>query len=233
MFDRVNLLKELEKERERRQEGLLIEVKHWILDEHILEKNIFSTKVLAEELDINLFDKEDIFSLQDIRDIAIKYNLRFLDRALFKDEIPYEAIIKTKEIGRNLNIQFEHFKVLAPAEKFTLKDPNADPILFAQLSNDKFLFIHKWGKDMSWSKKLKAFPFRNLKTLLISIAVFSLVLSAFIPTEWLSVYSSHYFNFFRAILVFWIFVVSASITSYCWFLFGKDFSSAVWNSKYF
>ncbi|MEM7160967.1 MAG: hypothetical protein AAF487_00875 [Bacteroidota bacterium] len=233
MIKRIDILKELQVEKETTQYNLIREVKQWILDEEYFEEKIFESESEMEPIRPELFSNSEIYKLKSIKDICIKYQLRFLDQKYFKDEIPYEAIIKIKEISRQKEVDLKRFKILAPAERFSLKDPNADPILFAQISDDSFVFIHKWGNDMNWYKKWLAFPFRNLKTLLVSIFVVSMSLASIIPAEWFGLEHLGYFNFYRVFAFFWIFIVSASITSYLWFLLDKKFSSLVWDSKYF
>ena len=233
MIKQIDILKELQARRESKQNNLLNEVKQWIFDEHYLERQLFKDERLEmKDIDSSLFSPDLVYSIDTIKDICIKYKLRFLDQNLFKEDIPYEAVIKIKGISKQKEVNLKRFKILAPAEKFSLKDPNADPILFARLNDESYLFIHKWGNDLAWYKKWSAFPFRNLKSLLLSILALSIVIASAVPTAWFGIPHLDYFNFFRVFTVFWTFVVCSSITSYLWFVLEKDFSSMVWDSKY-
>ena len=44
---------------------------------------------------IDLFERDNIFHISDIKSICITYRLRFLESSLFKGEIPQEAIRKS------------------------------------------------------------------------------------------------------------------------------------------
>ena len=48
---------------------------------------------------------------------------------------------------------------------------------FVPLSNNNYLLVHKWGKDLSWHKKILAFPLRNIETILLTIAATSLIIA--------------------------------------------------------
>ena len=55
-------------------------------------------------VNISLLEPENIYSISDIKEICVKYKLRFLDTKLFKNEIPLEAIQKIKRLeNKGLN----------------------------------------------------------------------------------------------------------------------------------
>jgi len=200
-------------------------------DKRIL-KNIFTIGGKLGEF--SNYNTENIFSLQDIKMLCIDYNLRFLDAAFFKGKIPKEAINKIKFIEDQTLQEFENFKIIAPAKRFILEDENADPLLFVNLGNDKFLFIHKWGNDLQWFKKLVSIPIRNYVNLAITAIVFSALLSICIPNSWLSTLGDlNYLNFFRLLFFFWISLVSLSLTSFFWFSFRNNVSEDIWNKNTF
>ena len=82
------------------------------------------------------------FNLESIEMICMRYRLRFLESDLFKGEVPAEAIREVKRIEASTGVQFERFKIIAPAERFELKDSTKDPMLLAELPNGQFYFIY-------------------------------------------------------------------------------------------
>jgi len=180
------------------------------------------------------YAEENIFSLDKIRELCITYNLRFLDTAFFKGSIPEEAIKKIKFIEDQTLQEFQSFKIIAPAKRFVLEDENADPLLFVNLGNDRFLFIHKWGSDMQWFKKLISIPSRSYLSLALTAIVCSAIFSLLIPNSWLSTFGDlNYLNFFRILFFFWLSLVSLSLTSFFWFSFRKNVATDMWNKNTF
>lgn len=45
------------------------------------------------------------------------------------------------------------FCIAAPAESFDLQPRPIDPLLFCNLGDDQYYLVHKWGSDISWSRR--------------------------------------------------------------------------------
>lgn len=195
MFSRVSIIDELYKEKQLVNEARLILEKEYSKEKDILER----MKHHPQQLSGAIFVKDEpIFSIQQIKTIAVRYRLRFLDSKFFKGEIPYEAILKIKEIEKNNGIRFSAFKILAPASLFKLKDRNKDPLLFAYLGNGNYLLIHKWGKDLSWFRKILVYPIQCVQNFILSLLLFSFLISIFVPAN----YPVRLFAFFLSNLFF-------------------------------
>ena len=144
-FNTVDLQKELVKNKNSR-EDLLEEVNQLFANEENKEAEILKriegdpnfNWQLVEQL-----DAENIYTLDQIRSICVKYRLRFLDSNYFKGEIPFEAVSKIKELEKELGKPLNGFKIVAPKELFRLEDKDSDPLLFLQLTENQFYFIHK------------------------------------------------------------------------------------------
>jgi len=82
-----------------------------VIDEvyKILNKDLFHEKKVLSNLQlynrsfemINEDDVDilDVFDEKSIKEIAIKYRLRFIDSQFYKKEIPYEAVLKVKDLN--------------------------------------------------------------------------------------------------------------------------------------
>ena len=201
------------------------------------ENNIQQNLVSSDGFDtifLKHYDKANIYSIQDIKKIAINYRLRFLPTKYAKKTIPQEAIFKIKNLEKQNNTEIKDFFLLAPSDAFDLEDANKDPLLFAPLSNNKYLLIHKWGQDLSWYKKIIAFPLRNIETILLSIAVFSLIITLMTPT-WIILNSAEidmgYFGYHRAAWFVYSCILFLSITTFLCFSQGIYPSTYQWNKK--
>ena len=232
MFKSIDISEKLKKKRDF-QKSIISSVNQWLWEEERIEEEIFRSNKGIDELDISKLDEDKIFSVTTIQRVCLDYKLRFLDKDYYLDEIPYEAIIELKRIKKERSIEFDTFKILAPARKFKLKDELEDPILFGRINDQEYYLIHKWGNDLSWYKKISAFPFRNINCLIFSILIFSLITGFIVPNNLLSnVEGIEYLNIYRALSSFWIFVFTTSIVLYYWMISKADFSEHVWNSKY-
>ena len=241
IFKEINLLQELRATNDKVVNQLVQSAYAILNNDSTQEQKIQSrlkskSKGLIEQHNITLLDKEQIFTLDAIKDICIKYRLRFLDSTLFKDQIPVEAISKIKRLERLLNQEVSAFKIIAPAQKFILKDSMLDPILMAEMADGRFYFIHQWGEDLSLSRKILSYPFRNLESLGLTVLSIAFLLVAVLPNNALPEFYHRTF----ALLLLAKGMLFFALTGFLFTLsliFGivsiKDFSESNWNNKYF
>ncbi len=200
------------------------------------EDNQEQLKKIIKALGINLFNNfdmdllitEKIFHLEQIKIVCIDYRLRFLDLKYFKSELPDEALREIDRLEYDHKTKLGEYKIMAPSVLFRLKKVD-DPLLFVPIGNDYFYLVHKWGNDLSPIRKLLMWPLKNIWNLLISIFVFSWIITELTPmilfTKTLDV-SSYW------MLLFFIFKAIASVVIYFGFALGKNFNPAIWNNRY-
>jgi len=242
MFDQVNLEKALHGIRKERlntseQDVVLSEVKSLFEADWEKEQNIYST-LTAGAIDAHLpeghrLDESRIFAIEDIKKLCIKYRLRFLSTKHFEKPFPQEAIQAIKQTEKLSEESITAFMIAAPASMFKLSDVNKDPLLFAPLADGRFYLIHQWGGDMSAMRSVLYWPLAKLSNLLITVVLFSFLLSAVLPTAWLSPFTTSYFNFYRVAFFVWNIAFFSGMISYFWFATHQKFSVHAWNSKYF
>ncbi len=169
------------------REEQYIDVKHDITKDTYLTKYGFGSAVKKQKEIINEINKLNLekaaageFSIEQIREVAIKYSLRFLPANMYRGDLPAELPEKLREaemnhkkrfaassmdyndLGRNVYIKSQDVCfILAPKESFQLEERPVDPLCFMRLDNDKFLLIHKWGNDLSILRKFRMFPNRS------------------------------------------------------------------------
>jgi hypothetical protein len=182
-------------------------------------------KVLTEKHTTN------IFQLCEIQEICERYRLRFLDSKFFKGDIPEEAIHKIRALEDECKVYFNNFYIMAPSSLFELEDAQNDPLLFVRIADDKFYLIHKWGTDLSWTRKIICFPMRNWFSFLGTVMVFSLLLSFFIPSEIIKFDLRPWM--LNILLTFHIFMFTAGALIFWGSVLQRNFSTAEWSSKYF
>ncbi len=183
----------------------------------------------GNDFDFDLLATEKIYHLRHIKEICIVYRLRFLDSRYFKGDVPKEAISKIRQLEREHETNLEGFKIVAPSKLFKLKDKN-DPLLFVPLGNDYFYFIHKWGNDLQPLRKLIMWPFKNIVNLALVVFALSYLVTLMFPLDLFTKTTSGY-EFW--ILFFFMFKCLVAVVAFYGIAKGKNFSNAIWNSKYF
>lgn len=136
---------------------------------------------VGKMLELEKFEKEyvgDVFTIEQIKELAINYHLRFLPSHLYIGKMDVEVISKIKEFAKvtNSNISdvslSRKFFILAPQEQFKLENfviPTAaqlraehDPVMFYQIDETHYKFIHKWGKDFSVFRLIEGIKWKSL-----------------------------------------------------------------------
>ena len=125
---------------------------------------------------------DKLISIETVECICLKYRLRILDISYFKGELPQAALNKVKEIESRYKTHLKPLKIIAPGELFELEDSEIDPILLAEIEENKFLFIHKWGNEFNFFRKISSLPLRTPKSMAISLGVIALILSTLLAS---------------------------------------------------
>lgn len=124
--------------------------------------------------------QERIFTKDAIKELCLKYNLRFLPTSYYKGALDSQLPDKLDELrkanggllpneGGTMRVQYADlqkgvwvdreieriatFSIVAPAESFALQPRPIDPLLFCNLGDDQYYLVHKWGSDISWSRR--------------------------------------------------------------------------------
>jgi len=232
---RTNLQQQLNKTRNKRiaEDSILQEIRE-ILDkddrkEAVIKRNLQDSKGHVNSFDIDLLEAGRIFYQHDIYKLCVDYRLRFLDASLYKAEIPYEAILEIKQLSKEQGIELKGFKIMAPAKVFKLKNAD-DPLLFAPMGNDYYYLVHKWGKDLHPLRRMLMWPLKSLENFLALLLLTSFITALLVPDGLFSPQqtTTQFFMIF-----FFIFKWFAGLSIFYGFKMGKNFSGAIWDSKYF
>lgn len=177
----------------------------------------------------DLLESDKIYHIDTIKGICIDYRLRFLDTKYFKNEIPYAAITKIKALEKAHDITINGYKIIAPSKLFKLENAD-DPLLFAPIGNGYYYLIHKWGNDLNPIRKWLMMPFRNFENLVFTTIMVSFLATFLIPDGLFSKQNTSA-EFWLAF--FFMFKTIGAIVIYYAFASGKNFNTAIWDSKYY
>jgi hypothetical protein len=121
--------------------------------------------------DVKNFDQSRVFHISQIKEICLKYNLRFLHSSLYKGTIDEQLILKigqfelahnkelySKSVFNNNRKDYVYDDannsfIIAPKDSFKLLEKPIDPLFFYKINDEYFYLIHKWGNDLSLFRK--------------------------------------------------------------------------------
>ena len=205
-----------------------------ILHQNDLERDRISKGIKSKEtdrssLELILLEPEKIYHLDDIKKLCINYRLRFLDSHFFKGDIPEEAITKVRLLEKKHQISIAGFKIMAPSSLLKLENAD-DPLLFVPIGNEFFYLVHKWGNDLHPFRKILMWPYKTFENLVFTVFLLSIALTSVFPMELLAktVTPQEYVLFFL-----FMFKAVGGIVLFYGFAKGKNFNSAIWDSKYY
>jgi len=236
MIERTDIQKQLNKVRKRRisSEDILKEVQD-IFTQNDKEREAISREISAKNADyvnnlrLDLLEQDRIYSLEDIKTLCVDYRLRFLDSHFFKGDIPEEAISKTRDLEKEHDCTLKGFKVVAPSKLLKLENAD-DPLLFAPMGNGYFYLIHKWGRDLHPFRRLLMWPYKSFENLVFMIFLLSILLTAISP---ISMFTKDANTQEYLMLFLFIFKGVAGMVLFYGFAKGKNFNTAIWDSKYY
>lgn len=216
------------------EETILKDVESILKQDALKDAAILTTlkspnQTIENNFNFELLETDKIYHIDTIKSICIDYRLRFLDTKYFKNDIPYSAISKIKALEKAHNISLGGFKIIAPSKLFKLENAD-DPLLFAPIGNGYYYLVHKWGNDLNPLRKWLMLPFRNIENLALATLMVSFLVTFLVPNGLFSKQNS-VSEFWM--IFFFMFKTIGAIVIYYAFASGKNFNTAIWNSKYF
>jgi hypothetical protein len=236
IFSPINVRKALTKERNHQREVVrnaerLLEAAARKDSETLSKLRQKSSK--SDIVFTELPDTENIFSIDEIRNICIRYRLRFLESSFFKAKFPYAAIVEINAFEKKHDVKINSFRIIAPSKAFDLENINKDPLLFAQLTDQSFYLIHQWGHDLAWYRKIFSWPLQNFKTLMITLGILCGVFAFSLPASIMNILNFQSEIYLRLWLTVHTFIGLLGLTLWIGLSFDKNFSEHSWNSKYY
>ncbi|AXT63567.1 hypothetical protein D1816_01370 [Aquimarina sp. AD10] len=198
-------------------------------EDQILKNLDTLVKETSNTFDFDQLETSRIYHIDQIKKICIDYRLRFLDSKYFKGKLPNEAIFAIKDLEKKHETELRGFKIIAPSKLFKLENAD-DPLLFAPMGNDYFYLVHKWGNDLHPLRKMMMWFFKSFENLLILTFLVSLLLTFMVPNGMFSKTSD---TSTFIMIFFFMFKSVAAVVLFYGFALGKNFNTAIWNSKYF
>jgi hypothetical protein len=226
----------LENERKElsQQDILLQEAERILFKSRLSDKNILDNLKFYnssfEFLDDDEIEKQKTFTPAQIKSLCKKLRLRFLSSQSYKGEIPYEAILKIKDINTTHHKDVKHFKIVSTTDFFASSGIDAAAMLFVQTLYGNYFLLHSWGKPVSKWRSVKFFALRNFESLFVCLFVFTIAESLLMPTHLLTTdIKTGYFSMYRMACVFHLLIFNAAFTVFGLFSSRLNFSESNWD----
>ncbi len=226
----------LENERKElpQQEALLQEAQRILFKSRLSDKNILDNLKFYnssfEFLDDDEIEKQKTFTPAQIKSLCKKLRLRFLSSQSYHGEIPYEAILKIKELNASYRKDLKHFKIVSTKYFFTSPQNDEAAMLFVQTLYGNYYLLHSWGKPLGKWRSAKFFAIRNFESLFVCLFVFTLTESLLLPNHLLTTdVKTGYFSMYRMACVFHLLIFNAAFTVFGLFSSRLNFSESNWD----
>ena len=193
-----------------------------------------------------------VFTKDEIKDICIKYDLRFLPTKYFRGKLDTEVADKLKKFVAEhpeIGAVSESFYIIAPDNSFDIKYPCSNPssktdlILVYKVRTerygvDKFVFIHKWGnEEFSPIRRLKGIFYESPSSMTSVLMSAWIVIISTIFGLSSSGFTGEWYQYLNLI---WIVAVSFGMSMLTLLIMFNDSdmklykrtSDEVWNTRY-
>lgn len=203
-----------------------------IYKEKNILKNLRSYNKTFEVLDEEDLDDALIFKPEELKEICIKFRLKFLDSQNYQFDVPYEAIAKINDLNKTQGKNLEGFKIMGVANSFRNPNNSSSFALFAPTLLGNYYLIYNWGNKLKWYKKLLAFPLRNFETLMVTVLLWTLLVTMSLPTVLITLdRTATYWCGYRIAVYFHLLIFFSGVTAYILVGFNKRFSGSVWQEE--
>lgn len=127
------------------------------------------------------FNPVRVFHISQIEALCKKYYLKFLPSHLYKGSIDplLPAKISQFEIAYSADCNKSNCFIAAPRSSFNLEEKPKDPLLFYKINEEYYYLIHKWGNDLSITRRLLPL-FATTWFTVLALLSFSICLALFI-----------------------------------------------------
>ena len=180
--------------------------------------------------------KGDIFTRDQIKEVARKFNLRFLTTKYYCGNIPVETLSKLKAFGKETNTSLSegnmmyNFYILAPEKCFKLDEVkkmkvDPDPALFFKIDDNTYRMIHQWGQDFTIANRISGWIWQSRFNLWLVAMILTVAPVATI-IHYLPIHAAFYLIALVVGIIVSIFILNDEITD------DHEFHEEKWNSSH-
>jgi hypothetical protein len=136
------------------------------INKSLVEATNKRTSTHLERKELERKTGDNIFTIEEIKTMCVKYRLKFLQANEYVGAIPPDLGARIVDLKKkhNLNINESSnsdsgkFFIMAPPSCFKLREAEAirvklDPVMFYRIGEGLYILVHKWGKDFTYWRR--------------------------------------------------------------------------------
>lgn len=185
-----------------------------------------SSILLHQQLKL-VFNNEALFSSKVLLKGAADWGMTLYQCLPDQENIPSNIYYKAMAVEMQLNSDCS-FWLLTPNFDGKQRNKELQTLLFVYLGADLFLFVGKWGHELSQWRRLIQFPFRNFESQALFIISIASILALITPRTLLTDNPSKFwYDGIRVAYFFWLVILITAVMVYYIVGFRKGLNSTL------
>ncbi|MBK9285628.1 MAG: hypothetical protein IPM51_15105 [Sphingobacteriaceae bacterium] len=232
----IEELAKIRTKRRKKEEELLQEVNKILISEQFTKKNVLNNlknyQKLDEVINEDAMDRNRIYKESEIKELAIKYRLKFLNTQCYKFEFPDFIIQECNDLNIKFKKNLKGLKMLC-TNSFLKKENETDCcMLFAKTDFGNYYLIGEWGKPFSNKRKYLSWPLKSIENMFVFLMLFTLIVTLILPTNLITLdRTATYWCGYRIGIYFHLLIFFSGFAIYFTFAFSKSISSMYWDKE--
>lgn len=175
--------------------------------------------------------KSGVFTLPEIKEVAINYRLQFLNSADCKLDFPEDVLQTIAQLNRIHAKDLKAFKVLGTEEVIRRGMPGTF-CLFVKTNAGNYFLVYQLGTKFDLSRRWKYWHLRRFETLVFALLLFTATVAAALPTALITLDGkADYWSGYRGGVFFHLLFFFTGFTTYFMLAFSIRLSSNGWDRK--
>lgn len=169
---------------------------------------------------------------ENIRDLCVKYRLRFLDAGHYKGSLPARTISALRRSEVRFSSPIKGFKIMAPVRCFrTSSDSCLEPYLFIPLHSGLLYVVDQRMPEPPIWRAWAVWPLRGRVELAMIMMAVAILIAAVLPSSLIGpVADAGWWGTHRIDALFLSLIFGMMATVLGWITFRGRFSADIWDS---
>lgn len=221
---------ELIKQAQKPEDAVLAKA-HSLLKAEALKYNtaLFETKdEWVSERDLN---PEYIYSVANIKALALTYRLSFISGKRLKTQLPDIITFKIEHYNLTQQKRISNVYVLTLAKHLKDLSNPRETLAFIKTEQGQYFLIHAWGKPYSKFRHWLSWPLKSGECFAVSILVGTMAVALALPTAWITLDTeATYWSGYRLGTFFHLLIFNSGFAVFSWLAFTRGFTKSNWDN---
>jgi hypothetical protein len=189
---------------------------------------IESKDELVSEFHLN---PEYIYSVTNIKALAITYRLSFISGKRLKTQLPEIITFKIEHYNLTQQKRISNVYLLTHAEHLKDLSNPRETLVFIKTEQGQYFLIHAWGKPYSKLRHWLSWPLKSGECFAASIFVGTMAVALALPTAWITLDTeATYWSGYRLGTFFHLLIFNSGFAVFSWLAFTRGFTKSNWDN---